>query len=286
MQRGPAPAVDLGSRIGDRFLGPKSGPAIQAALTGSRLSGPSQCGLSGGPSFGPSWRSSLLDRQVGTRCHLRSRFHFKATGPVCFVAWLHAMDASKSGVWEKVRRPDSSASSDDETPPSNDCTRLLCGWCLLNVTHKDGKSLKCVYRDTCMSLENSLASPPETNRELHTLNMLVQQCLHDLSSVDLQELNLVLRIPAAHIPAPPSPPTNSGWAAASAGPEPASNSGATAAASARGAQGAVDNGVVAVIAGEVDASMEEAPAEKAPKCNTANTWGKKLKGMSPAEWRA
>ena len=112
-------------------------------------------------------------------------FYFKATGPVCFVAWLHAMDASKSGVWEKVRRPDSSASSDDEPPPSNVCTRHLCGWCLLNVTHKDGESLKCMYRDECMALENSLASPPETNRELHTLNMLVQQCLRDLSSAEI-----------------------------------------------------------------------------------------------------
>ena len=86
MQKGLAPAVDLGSRIGDRFLGPKSGPTIQAALTGSRLSGPSQCGLSGGPSFGPSWRSSLLDRQVGTIRCLRSRFRYQADGPPFRVA--------------------------------------------------------------------------------------------------------------------------------------------------------------------------------------------------------
>ena len=83
---GVALAVHLGLSIGDRFLGPKSGPTIKAALTGSRLSGPSQCGLSGGPSFGPSWRSSLLDRQVGTICYLRSRFRFQAGGLVFWVA--------------------------------------------------------------------------------------------------------------------------------------------------------------------------------------------------------
>ena len=133
---------------------------------------------------------------------------------------------------------------------------------MLNVTHKDGKSLKAMYRNKCMDLENSLDSAPETNRQLHTLNMLVQGCLHDLSSADREELNLVLRIPLSSIPAPPSPATNAAWAAASAGPEPASNGAGSAAASSSGAQAAVNNGVVAVLAGEADATMEEPAAEK------------------------
>ena len=187
------------------------------------------------------------------------------------------MSDEGDGVWQKPGHISGEPSSDDEPPPSNVCTRHFCGWCLLNVTHKDGKSLKGMYRNKCMELENSLASPPETNRQLHTLNMLVQQCLHDLSSADLQELNLVLRIPAANIPAPPSPPTNVGWAASRAGPEPASTAAASAAASSGGAQGAADNAVVAVIAGKVDASMEKAPAEKASKCNTAKKWGRSLR---------
>jgi hypothetical protein len=157
---------------------------------------------------------------------------------------------------------------------------------MLNVTHKDGKSLKAMYRNKCMELENSLARAPETNRQLHTLKMLVQGCLHDLSSADQQELNLVLRIPAASIPAPPSPATNPAWAGASAGPEPARNGAGSAAASSSGAQGAVNNGVVAVIAGEGDATMEEPSAEKPSKGYKPNKYGKWIEDMGPAQWRA
>jgi hypothetical protein len=137
-----------------------------------------------------------------------------------------------------------------------------------------------------MELENSLASAPDINRQLHMLNMLVQGCLHDLSSADQQELNLVLRIPAASIPAPPSPATNPAWAGASAGPEPARNGAGSAAASSSGAQGAVNNGVVAVLAGEGDATMEEPPAEKPSKGYKPNKYGKWIEDMSPAQWRA
>ena len=73
MQRGPAPAVDLGSRIGDRFLGPKSGPAIQAALTGSRCQVPGSVaylaahfsGPPGGPHFGTArWAHYVITAAV------------------------------------------------------------------------------------------------------------------------------------------------------------------------------------------------------------------------------
>jgi hypothetical protein len=196
------------------------------------------------------------------------------------------MSDQGDGVWQKPGHIPGEPSSDDEPPPSHVCTRHLCGWCLLNVTHKDGKSLKAMYRNKCMELENSLASSPETNRQLHTLNMLVQGCLHDLSSADREELNLVLRIPLASIPAPPSPATNAAWAAASAGPEPASNGAGSAAASSSGAQAAVNNGVVAVLAGEDDATMEEPAAEKPSKGYKPNKYGKWIEDMSPAQWRA
>ena len=197
------------------------------------------------------------------------------------------MTDTREGVWEMPGHVPGDPSPDDEPPRINECRKHLCNWCLLNVTHEDGKSLKTMYANKCLQLENSLASPPETNRQLHTLNMLVQGALHDLSSAAREELNLVLRIPAASIPAPPSPATNAAWAAASAGPEPPAWNGAgSAAASSSGAQAAVNTGVVAVIADDGDATMEEPPAGKHSKGYKANKYGQWIADMSPAQWRA